>query len=360
LRELYLPEAEVLTRERKGWARGGDMVASYLASVFVRPIALAPVDYRLHGDTADIQGYYSRASDLTPVGYFQITAERQPDRSWRIAREVPVFPFPQVQAAITADDMVRMLDEAGIQRAVLLSEAFWFDGPLLKVDDPYPKVMAENDWTAAQAARYPARLIAFCSFNPVADHALAELERCAASGRFRGLKMSFAMSGVDLRKPEHLERVKAVFAAANRRRLPVVVHLSNGPGYGAEHVRIFLDQVLPVAPDIVVQVAHLWGGEAYSQPALDLFVDAFERRLPQTRNLYFDLAETWTARTPENLSAAAQAARRIGLGRMLYGSDAALNGRLRPKQAWRTLQQELPLTPQEWAQIARQTAPYLR
>jgi len=361
LKGLLASDAEAFTRGAFGWVHGRDAVADHLASDYLgREYFFTPTHERVSGNQATVTGYYSRGTKDNPAhfAYFTITAEKGADANWRITQEV-VIPFSPQQQPITADKLIVMLDEAGIGRAVVLSEAFWYDGPLLKVEDPYPKVIAENDWTAKEVARYPSRLVAFCSFNPVADHALTELERCWKSGAFAGYKFSFAMSAVDLTKPEHLERVKRVFVAINRHKMPIVVHISNGPGYSRAHAEAFLDQVMTVAPDVDVQVAHLWGGEAYTQGAIDEFVEAFKEHRPSTRHLYFDLAEVWTANTPENLAAAAAGIRSIGIDRMFYGSDAALNGRLRPLQAWRMLRVALPLTDSEFAHIANQKAPYL-
>ena len=80
---------------------------------------------------------------------------------------------------LTASDVVGHLDTARIRRGVLLSVAYMYGSPARTVEDEYAKVRAENDWTAAQAAQYPQRLLAFCGFNPLKDYALEELARCA-------------------------------------------------------------------------------------------------------------------------------------------------------------------------------------
>jgi predicted TIM-barrel fold metal-dependent hydrolase len=72
----------------------------------------------------------------------------------------------------------------------------------------------------------------------------------------KGVKLHFSNSGVVLTKPEHLKRVQAVFAEANRLRLPIVVHLT-GAENGMPEARIFLDEVLPKAPDVIVPIAHM-------------------------------------------------------------------------------------------------------
>ncbi len=52
--------------------------------------------------------------------------------------------------------------------------------------------------------------------------------------------------------------------------------------------------------------------------------------------------------------------RQIGLGRILYGSDAALNGRLKPREAWELFCKKVPLTRSEFRAIAQNVAPYMR
>lgn len=125
-----------------------------------------------------------------------------------------------------ADDLIPLLDSAGIRRAVVLSVAYMYGSPSRTVENEFAKVRAENDWAAAQAARYPDRLIAFCGFNPLKDYALEELARCAGDRRFgRGIKLHFGNSDVQLDEPAHLERLRRVFRTANEQGMAIVVHL---------------------------------------------------------------------------------------------------------------------------------------
>jgi predicted TIM-barrel fold metal-dependent hydrolase len=162
----------------------------------------------------------------------------------------------------TAEELIVRLDEAGIGRAVLLSNAYWFGGGVMpKAEgDEYANVRAENDWTATEAARFPNRLIAFCSVNPLKDYAVDEIARCAQRDRFKGLKLHFGNSRVDVLNNEHVDKLRRVFSTANERHLPIVVHLWTGRNYGREHAEIFLRRILPTAPDVVVQIAHFAGG----------------------------------------------------------------------------------------------------
>ena len=362
LTELYTEDSVSSAQTRRGWFRGREAVAASLARPSGRPYRLVPVYAQQHGETAQISGYYVRGEEppRQNIGYFHIVARRQASGRWLIASEIQRFPVPDANPGTTAAEVVAALDASGVRRAVVLSTAFWGDGPILPVENPYPLVMAENDWTALEAARYPDRLIAFCSFNPVADHALAELERCAANRVFRGLKFSFAMSGVDLKNPAHVARLRRVFAAANARRLAIVAHTRGGNDYTDEHVEIFLGQVMPSAPDVTVQIAHLWGGEGYSESALRAFAEAVAARRPGTGNLYFDVSEVWADISGTGSTATqqmlARRIRQIGLDRILFGSD----GRTPPDQAWRLFRARVPLEEREYRVIARNVAPYAR
>src|SRR5690242_18081531 len=71
---------------------------------------------------------------------------------------------------ISAADLVARLDSAGIRRAVVLSMAYQYGSPSRTVENEYAKVRAENDWTAAQVAAWPGRLVGFCGVNPLKDY----------------------------------------------------------------------------------------------------------------------------------------------------------------------------------------------
>ena len=78
--------------------------------------------------------------------------------------------------ALNAKELIRQMDEAGIQRGVVLSIAYQFGNPFRPtVANEYERVKEENDWTAAQASLYPDRLVAFCGVNPLKDYALQRL-----------------------------------------------------------------------------------------------------------------------------------------------------------------------------------------
>jgi predicted TIM-barrel fold metal-dependent hydrolase len=277
---------------------------------------------------------------------------------------------PRRFAPIGGGDVVALLDAAGIRRAVLLSVAYIWSAPNRVFDDEYARVRAENDWAVQQAAQHPARLVAFCGFNPLKDYALQELARCAAHPRpARGIKLHFGNSDVQLGEPAHVARLQEVFRAANAHRMAIVVHLrasySQRRPYGEREARIFLEQLLPHAPDSLVQVAHLAGsGPGYEDPpaqeVMTALADAVQRGDARTRNLWFDLTTVVAPDTPPATAALIAArVRQVGVGRVLYGSDIAVGGNLPPREAWAQLRR-LPLTEEELGRIAANVAPYLQ
>jgi predicted TIM-barrel fold metal-dependent hydrolase len=271
---------------------------------------------------------------------------------------------PRRPEAVAADRLISELDSAGIHRAAVLSVAYWFDSPLRKppIENEYAKVEAENDWVAAQAARYPRRLAAFFSFNPLKDHALDEIKRCAKDCRFKGIKLHFANSGVDVRKSGHIESLRRVFRAANERQLPIIVHLWVPGAYGREHSETFLQKVVPAAPKIPIQIAHLAasGPGYHSDAALAVFAEAAANGDPRMKNVYFDVAGIILGGTPpRTLDLVAKRLRQLGMLRILFGSDRAGTFNVPPGQAWAAFRR-LPLTEEEFRTVAENLAPYLR
>jgi predicted TIM-barrel fold metal-dependent hydrolase len=270
---------------------------------------------------------------------------------------------------MSARDLVTLLDAAGIRRALVLSMGYtWGKASRAPVENEYEHVKAENDWTAQQVAQYPDRLRALCSFNPLKAYALAELERCSHDPQLRnGLKLHFGNSDVDFDNAENVAQVKKVFAAAAAYRMPIVVHmhasLDMKRKYGADQARVFLNELLPAAADVPVQIAHLAGAGGYddtTDSALGVFTDAIAKHDARMKNVWFDAsAVVQAAMPPAELQRIAGRIRQIGVDRVLYGSDAATSPMAYPKAAWETFQR-LPLTQAEFRTIASNVAPYMK
>jgi len=272
---------------------------------------------------------------------------------------------------ITARHLIALLDTAGIRRAAVLSQAYSFGNPnrTPAVQNERARVIEENDWTSREVAQFPDRLVGFCGVNPLKDYALEEIARCAKDPHLQtGLKLHFGNSDVDVENPQHVDRLRAVFGAANERRMAIVVHMrstvSRQRPYGVAQARAFLEKLLPAAPDIVVQIAHLAGAGGYDDPTVDealgVFVDAIAANDRRMARVYFEVSGVaglgeWRGKADR----IATRIRQLGIGRIVYGSDGAVGPGRTPAEAWASFC-ELPLTREELRAIAANLAPYLQ
>jgi uncharacterized protein len=352
LTDLFVNDATMFTGSE--WLSGPTKIAAHLAEGYTGPYRFKPASYKLDKNTAQIAGFLAE-DDGTDVhfGFFHLSLVNSAD-SWRIKSEIQLFPGPALEKPVTAEQLVKLLDEVGIQRAVVVSDAYYF-GAGLKEAIPNEQSMAraENDWTAEQVGRFPGRLVGFCSVNPLRDYALDELERCAASKKFRGLKLHLNGAQLKFEDPTEVAKVRRVMTSANKFRLPMIIHVRSSNEYGREHAEIFLRELVAAAPDVPIQVAHLWGGESFSGPALEVYAEAVAKSDPVTKNLYFDISGAWAYGKPHEMSAIVAGIRKIGLKRILYASDAP------PPQAWKMFREKVPLTEAEFREIARNIAPYM-
>ena len=274
----------------------------------------------------------------------------------------PIVKLPERDGAA----LVRELDGAGIERAVVLSVGYSFADERKGLSDPDRLTREENDWTSAEVARNAPRLIGFCSANPLRSAALQELERCLGLPGMIGVKLHLGNGGISLRDPAHRARVQQVFALAQRLRAPVLVHMRarGGSNYGAEDARIFLDEVVPVAPDIEIVVAHLGAsGPGYppqNDEVMAVFAAAAEQKDKRMGNLYFDVATNVTDETTlADAALVAQRIRQVGPRRVLYGSDLSPPGGS-IRRGWEIFRARVPLTAEELQQIANNRTRFAR
>jgi predicted TIM-barrel fold metal-dependent hydrolase len=263
--------------------------------------------------------------------------------------------------------MVAELDAGGIRKAAALSVAFVFaseDKPTAPGE--YENVKEENDWVAKSVARFPNRLVGSCSFNPLKDYALEELNRCAKIPQIKGLKFHFADSGVDLRKPEHIEKVRRVFQAANKARLAIVVHLAtrqspSDADLNRQQASAFLNGILEVTPDITVEIAHMSGDSYYplsSDAAMEVFGNAISAGDKRTKNLYFQ-AVTSERLNDDAIARLVKRMRQVGMNKILIASDRTGLKNPAPGDNWK-LFLLLPLTKEEFKTVAGNILPHMR
>lgn len=230
-------------------------------------------------------------------------------------------------------------------------------------DEARARLREENAHVAREAARLGAPSLACVSVPPLAPWALEELAHGTDVLGARALKLHLASGGVDLRVPAHLEAVGACLDAARARGLPVLLHLDPQlRGHEAADVRAALDTLLGERDDLTVVVAHLGGSGgfgAWTQSVLATLTEWLAREAGEGRlhtGVLVDVSavilehesEGVPPTTDGELAALAPALRRLGLGRVLFASDAPVFDPADTRRLWR---ERSGLAPDEWARV---------
>lgn len=274
----------------------------------------------------------------------------------------PIVKFPVRDAAA----LVKELDAAGIEKAVVLSVGYSYGDERKKLPDPDGLTRAENDWTSAEVSKYRSRLVGFCSANPLRPAALEELDRCLGLPNMTGIKVHLGNAGITLRDPAHLARIQELFALAQRRSAPILIHMRarGGTDYGAEDARLLLEKVVPHAPDVEIVVAHLGasspGYPAQNDEVMAVFAEAAARQEPRMEHLFVDVSANVSEElTPADAALVVQRIRQLGAHRILYGSDLSVPGGT-IRRGWEIFRTKLPLTEDELQQIMSNTTRFAR
>jgi len=263
--------------------------------------------------------------------------------------------------AVFAADAIRALDQAHVSKGVILSCAYLYGLPSLHLKPAEVASMTrrENEFTAAEVARYPERLVGFLSVDPLAESAIDEIRHWRGSHQLIGLKLHFAASAVDIRSARDRQQVAKVIAAAADEGLPIVVHVGGGRFNGAD-TELFIRHVLPSAGSSWVQIAHAGGGlprrNGNNLAVLRTFADYILQNNPATQRVLFDISYVPAPdERPEVAAALLAQMRRIGIKRFLFGSDFNV---LTPLQQIKDIE-KLRLTNGEMRTLEENCAPWV-
>ncbi len=317
------------------------------------------------------------AADTVPVADLHVhlsspAAAELLNEMTRMLDSADVEPEGPPAVARTADDALTALDRAGIERALVLSNAYMYGMPEVGREDAAPEVRAENTFLAEEVALHPDRLVGACSVNPLADYAMDELEYCLEELALPVLKLHFANSDLDLRNGDHRRKLREVFSKLTESKAGAIVHMrTRAEDYGARDARLFIDDVLVRVPGVPIQLAHMtgWGGyDDATDAALGEFIRALrDGRLNPGRVTFGLGAVVFESAAAGADTAAAEAVRKaneqltarireIGPERVVYATDwpswppvadvtegIAANVRL--------VRSALDLTPDEFAEV---------
>lgn len=297
-------------------------------------------------------------SDLA-TAEMRSVAERLPEL---FARLNPALLAPRDVA-----DALAVLDDAGIEEGVLLSEGYIFSSPFATPGtEPLAaeRTRLENQFNVDAALRSNGRLKAFVGINPFSAFALDELRHWAGRPGVTGVKLHLGNSGFDPKSDEHVTTLANFFEEVGKVGLAVLVHVRHAGPYDPSDTVTFIERVLSRAPGATIQIAHggAGGGVGDAVEAITHFADAVTTRARGTEGLLVDLScvlsvEPNSEEGSSQLARFAQEARRLGLDRIVMGSDWPTL--CSPREHDALIGSQLPFTPEEWLGIANNRASYL-
>jgi predicted TIM-barrel fold metal-dependent hydrolase len=206
---------------------------------------------------------------------------------------------------VTADELIDSMDKDGVDISVIVNYGW----------TTHEFCVETNDYILESIARYPDRLIGFCSVQPIAyDAAIDEIERCVKGGVKGVGEMRPDIQLLDLLDEDVMKPFTEVIA---RHKLILLTHASEPvghdyPGKGS----ITPDMLYPFItsyPDLTIVCAH-WGGGL-----------PFYALMPEVQkamaNVFFDTAASPFLYSPQIYH---QVIGLVGADKILFGSDYPL------------------------------------
>jgi len=193
-------------------------------------------------------------------------------------------------ASFLGDDLVRNLDEVGLDCAV----AF----PL---GASYTDYSEANQIMADEMAKYPQRIIAFCRINPNFGPEATEksLDHCLGTLKLKGIKLHPEIEFFDPNEPELMEPVNL---AARRYQVPILFHT----GMSRKASPAVIGELAAQYRDVPVILGHM-GVSEYVKTAV-----AVARR---NENIFLETSVVgW-------MPLLLEAFRGVGASKILFGSD---------------------------------------
>lgn len=268
-----------------------------------------------------------------------------------------------------------VLDQNRVEKAILLSMAYLYGSQGFQrlpssAEKEHEWVRRENDFIASVAGSNPKQLAGFYSVHPLRPYALAEIRRCRDELKMAGLKLHLAHSRVDLTNEAHLKRIREIFAFAEEKGTPVLLHV-NAVYIDSrkQQIEILVRELIQKHPKVDVYIAHLGGSGGYSARVGEV-LQAFTRHLSrggalEGRNLFFELSAVVLRETSEEieppseeqLKQLAADLRKAGLHRVFFGSDHPV---FNSQEYARTLREKMSLSEKEIRQILGNQAAVLK
>ena len=215
-----------------------------------------------------------------------------------------IYSDPKAKLA-TAEELIAAMDKDGIDNSVVLNYGWSTQALCQEV----------NEYILESVARYPKRLVGFCSVVPSEDDsALREVERCIKAGA-RGI--GELRLDTHLKRKNAIETIKPIVDIIVKNNVILLTHASEPVGHQykgkGEATPDLLYALITAFPDLQLVCAH-WGGGL-----------PFYALMPEVKaalkNVFFDTAASLYLYTPEIYG---QVAQLVGADKILFGSDYPL------------------------------------
>jgi predicted TIM-barrel fold metal-dependent hydrolase len=261
-------------------------------------------------------------------------------------------------------DIEVILKNTAVRRIDLISMAHVFSSREFGgFENERELVEKENSYVAAARDKYPKKIRAFCSVDPLREYALEELERCRTKLKMDGIKIHHNANQVYLTEPEHLAKVKKVFEFAALHKIPILMHFDNGHRrFGEPDVKLLVDSILKDIRPVRLRIAHFGSSGGFNQRT-KAFLDAFifqlqSEPLLKRHNITFDISAVALDKDSQGVRRLADAefdelavyCRKLGMQRIVFGTDYPL---YTPSEYHRVLKTRLRLTEPEFRQLFR-------
>ena len=197
-------------------------------------------------------------------------------------------------ASFLGEDLVRNLDEAGLDCAV----AF----PL---GASYTDYSEANQIMADEMAKYPKRIISFCRINPNfgPETTARSLDHCLGTLKLKGIKLH---PEIEFSDPNEAQLMEPIYHAARRYRVPIIFHT----GMSSKASPGVIAELAAQYRDVPVILGHM-GVSEYVKLAV-----AVAR---QNENIFLETSVVgW-------MPLLLEAFRGVGTSKILFGSDHPYN-----------------------------------
>lgn len=230
----------------------------------------------------------------------------------------------------TGDRALLALDSIDLKRGIVIGQGY-------HKGFSKEKARGENHFVAQEVKKYFSLLTGACAINPLVPWAIEEMHHCHDED-LKLIKLHTVASGMDLRKPDHLEHLKTILAEAQKFHKTVLIHGHFWKKMGDEkqnEAEILL-RTLEQYPQLNIIIGHLLGKD------YGLLADFHH---PQ---FFVEISGApLQARKKEDKEKMAELIRKVGVEKFIFGSDWPV---FHPAEMLKALK-ELPLTAEEIEQI---------